>query len=225
MPKRALIERRPWLLGSIVLALAFTWLSWLQDSRIPGTYLLAVKCAPFLLLSAYALLRHRGTDTRLLATMLVLLGIGAALSDLFVYEGTVFMIAGFAIGIGLFLLHRRPGTTASQKGAAVALLLLTPLICQALARPELQAGWAPAFFGLGLGGMAASAWMSNFPRYRVGLGAVIAVVASMLAISGAGAPDGPTLGELVGWPLFYFGLMLLATGVTGELRNRAGNAA
>ncbi len=33
MPQRALIEKRPWLLASVVLAVAYAWL---QDGRIPG---------------------------------------------------------------------------------------------------------------------------------------------------------------------------------------------
>ena len=216
MPRRALIERRPWLLTSVLFALAFAWL---QDSRLPGVYLMTLKALPLVLLAVYAVLRHKGRDTQLLAAMLAVEGVGAALADLAEQLAAAVLAVGFALGIGLFLMHRRPHLTGSQKALAVALLLLTPAICQLSVLP--RTGWVPACFGVALGGMAACAWTSNFPRYRVGLGALVIVAGSVTALASLGALNGPGLGEIVGWPLFYLGNLIMATGVTGELRARA----
>ncbi|WP_067731920.1 hypothetical protein [Novosphingobium naphthalenivorans] len=218
MPRRALIERRPWLLTSVLFALAFAWL---QDSRLPGVYLMVLKAAPLVLLGVYAVLRHKGHDTQLLAAMLAFEGIGGACIDLVEVLGGIVMAVGFALGIGLFLTHRRPRLTVSQKGLAAALLLLTPVICQLAVHPLAQAGWAPAYFGVALGGMAACAWTSNFPRYRVGLGAIGIIAGSVVTLTSLRVVNGPGLGEIVGWPLFYLGNLIMATGVTGELRARA----
>ncbi|MEJ2457851.1 MAG: hypothetical protein P8Y58_06750 [Novosphingobium sp.] len=206
------------MLTSILFALAFVWL---QDSRLPGVYLLTLKAAPLVLLAAYATLRHRGHDSQLLAAMLIFEGVGAALSDLAESWAGIVMVVGFALGIGLFLTHRRPHLTGSQKGLAVALLLLTPVICQFVVNPLAGVGWAPVYFGVAMGGMAASAWTSRFPRYRVGLGALLIVAGSMAALISLRVVNGPGLGEILGWPLFYLGNLIMATGVTGELRARA----
>lgn len=217
MPGRALIERRPWLLASIVAAATFIWL---QRSQLPGVHLLILQTAPMLLLAVYALLRHRGQDTRILAIMILLQGIGSAISSIFEGISAILMTIGFAFGIWLFLMHRRTRPSFSQRALAVAVLFLTPPICQLATNPDAHAGWAPAWYGVALGGMAGSAWMSSFPRYRVGAGAMIIVAASVLALMSLRVVNGPGLGEVVGWALLYFGNLLMATGVTGELRAR-----
>lgn len=215
MPKRALIEHRPWLFGSILLALAFVWL---QESRLPGLYLLALKAAPLLFLAIYVLLRHRGNDTRMLAGMLVCEGIGSALIDYFPYEAITLIIVGFGFGIGLFIMHRLPVLVASQKTLVVALLLLTPLVAYLLAEPDWKT--AAPFFGLAAGGMAASAWGSSFPRYRVGAGAVVILAGNLVAIKASTDIETHRLLWLGSWPLFYLGNLMLSTGVTAELRAR-----
>lgn len=215
MPKRALIERRPWLLGSVLLALAFVWL---QDSRVPGLYLLVLKAAPLLLLAVYAVLRHQGNDTHLLAGMLVCEGGGSALIDYFPYEAITLIIIGFGFGIGLFAMHRRAVLAASQKTLLVAMLLLTPLLAYLLAEPVWKV--TALFYGLAAGGMAATAWASSFPRYRVGAGAIIILVANMIAIKASTDLETHWLMWRGSWPLFYFGNLMLATGITAELRAR-----
>lgn len=207
MPQRALIERRPWLLAATVAAVAFYFL---QSSALPEVYLILLEFLPFGLLANYALLRHAGSDTNLLAVMLVLEGVGAAFYDINDYQGTIFTAAGFSIGIGLFLNHLEERSGNRLRSAITAVLFLVPpvtLLITATSR-----GVAPAFQGLALGGMVASAWASTFPRERVGGGAVVVMLASMIAIQWPG--------HWLSWPLFFVGNLVLATGVTGELRAR-----
>lgn len=215
MPRRALIERRPWLLASILAALAFIWL---QNSPMPGFYLLALKALPLLLLALHALLSHRGSDGSLLAGMLTCEGVGSAVIDYFVYQGTTLMIVGFGFGLGLFLMYRRPVMSSSQKGLVVALLFLTPGIAFLLAPPGMK--MTALFYGAAGGGMAAGAWASSFPRYRVGAGSILIVAASLLAI-GTSAYEASRFAALASWALFFFGNLMLSTGVTAELRARS----
>lgn len=213
MPHPALIERRPWLLASMVAAVAWVCL---QDSRTPGLYLLVLKGVPLLLLAAYAALRHRGNDTRSLAGMLALEGVGSALWYEIPTIGLNAMLVAFLIGLTLFLTHRRAVMDSGRRASALALTLGTPLLCF-FAADRADVG-VPLFLGLALGGMAASAWISTFPRSRVGLGAALIVAGVVLEIAASGGAGGAL--ALVAWPLFYVGNLVLATGVTGELRMR-----
>jgi hypothetical protein len=213
MPQRALIEKRPWLLASMVLAVAYAWL---QDSAFPGLYLLALKAAPLVLLAVYAALRHRGNDTRSLAGMIGLEAVGSALMDYAPGIGLNALLLGYLIGLGLFLSHRRVVVDGGRRASALALTLGTPLLCFFAAS---RAGvGVPIFLGLALGGMAASAWICTFARARVGLGAALIVAGNVLAIAAMGSASAVV--ALAAWPLFYIGNLVLATGVAGELRMR-----
>lgn len=217
MPKRALIEKRPWLLASIVAALAYYLLA---DSAVPGVYLLVLRGPPFLLLAIYALLRHAGTDSRLLAAALTLSAAGVMAIELTLYAGMLLLIVSYGTAIALYLRHRREHTTPSQKAAAAALLLLTPAIAWLL--PEDRAA-APALAvaALALGGMAAAAWMSSFSRYRVGSGAVLLVAATLLDVARTGPFAMNGLPDMLTWPLYYLGQFMICTGVIRSLRARA----
>ncbi|WP_404481083.1 hypothetical protein [Novosphingobium sp. BL-52-GroH] len=217
MPKRALIERRPWLLASMACAVA--WVA-LRDSATPDLYLIALEAAPLVLLAVYAALRHRGNDTRSLAGMLALQGIGSALLDYAPLIALNALLVAYLIGLTMFLVHRRAVMDGGRKASALALTLGTPLLCFVAA--ERAGVGVPLFLGLALGGMAASAWISTFPRSRVGLGAALIVVGNVLgiaALGGVGVGLAPAI-ALVAWPILYIGNLVLATGVTGELRMR-----
>lgn len=215
MPRRALIERRPWLLASMALALAYALL---QGSSVPGLYLAILAALPLVLLAAYSAMRHRGGDTRSLAVILGLQAAGWALGPLAPVVAINLLLLGYVLGIGLFLGHRQSLVDGAHKAGALALTLLTPALCYFAAS---RAGTgAPLFFGLALGGMAASSWVSTFPRERVGVGAVLIVFGNVLALA---AGDTGLVNPIAyaAWPLFYVGNLVLATGVTGELRMRA----
>jgi uncharacterized membrane protein YhhN len=77
-----------------------------------------------------------------------------------------------------------------------------------------------AGYALGLGAMAAAAWTSSFPRYRVGIGAVLFVASDLLIFARLGPMADSPIPDLLIWPLYYFGQFLICTGVIGELRKR-----
>jgi uncharacterized membrane protein YhhN len=119
--------------------------------------------------------------------------------------------------ITLYLRHRRERLTPTQKAAAVALLLLTPAIAYMLPYNRSIAS-SLGLYGLALGAMAASAWASSFPRYRVGAGAVLFVVSDLLIFASLGPLAQNAVPRLLVWPLYYLGQFLICTGVLRTLR-------
>lgn len=213
MPHRALIEKRPWLLASLAAGIGF-WL--LKDTGLPGVYQIALKGAGVALLAAYAFARHKGHDANTIAAVMAFGALGDVLIEFRLEAGAVAFLIGHLIAIRLYQQHRRPGPSGSQKAAALALLVLTPLV-------SFQLGGAMvAVYALGLGGMAATAWLSTFSRYRVGLGAVMFVASDLLIFAKMSALADSALPGLLIWPLYYFGQFLICTGVVGELRRRQG---
>ena len=104
----------------------------------------------------------------------------------------------------------------------MALLVATPIISYLL--PADRAAALPvALYALVLGGMAGMAWTSAFPRYRVGVGALLFVASDLLIFAQMGPlADGPLPGLTI-WPLYYFGQFLICTGVVRWLRGSSGS--
>ncbi|HTN14869.1 MAG TPA: lysoplasmalogenase [Sphingomonadaceae bacterium] len=216
MSRHALYEKRPFLLASIAAAAAYFYL---RDADIPEIAAVALKGASVGLLAAYAFLRHSGPDARLLTWVL---GIGALGDVAIEYDqqiGGLIFFAAHVFAISLYLRHRRDETSPSQKALAACILILTPIIAFFL--PADRAG-APqvALYALALGGMAASAWMSTFPRYRVGAGAMLFVISDLLIFSGMGPLAGSDIPHVFVWPTYYLGQFLIAVGVVQSLRKR-----
>lgn len=211
MPHRALIEKRPWLLASLAAGIGF-WL--LKDIGLPGLYQIALKGAGVALLAAYALARHKGHDANTIAAVMAFGALGDVLIEFKLEAGAVAFLIGHLIAIRLYWQHRRTRPSGTQQAAALALLVLTPLISFQLG------GVMVALYGVGLGAMAASAWLSSFSRYRVGVGALMFVASDLLIFARLCVmADSPLPGLLI-WPLYYFGQFLICTGVVGELRRR-----
>jgi hypothetical protein len=217
MPKRALIERRPWLLASLAAAIAYYLLA---DSAFPGAYLFVLRGVPFLLLAVYALLRHVGTDSRMLAAVMALAAAGVAAIDLFFYAGMLLLIVSHGMAISLYMRHRREAIAPSQKLVAVTLLVLTPVNAWLLTNDPASIATVTVY-ALALGGMAGAAWTSSFPRYRVGSGAVLLVLTTLLDLARTGPLASSDWPEMLVWPLYYLGQFLICTGVIQTLRKRA----
>lgn len=209
MPKRALIERRPWLLASLVAGISFYFVA---GSHVPGLYQIAWKGAGVALLAVWAVVRHRSPDAYQIGAVMVLGALGDMLIEVDQTAGAGAFLLGHLVAIHLYLRHRRAVLTLSQRLAAAALLVLTPLLAW-----QLSGSLAAAAYAVTLGGMAAAAWLSSFPRYRVGLGAVLFVASDLLIFARLGVlADNPLPGLLI-WPLYYFGQFLICTGVIGTL--------
>ena len=112
-----------------------------------------------------------------------------------------------------YLRQRRGHASPSQKLLAASLLIGTPLVSYLLSlRLDIGA------YAIGLGAMAATAWVSRFPRYRVGMGAVLFIISDWLIFSKLGPIDLEPLPTYLIWPLYYAGQLMIATGVVQTLR-------
>ncbi|MXO61731.1 lysoplasmalogenase family protein [Qipengyuania oceanensis] len=209
MPKRALVDHRPWLLLSIVSAVAYYFLT---DNQLGGTWLILLKGGACMALAVYAWQRHDSANAKLIALYLLLCSLADMALELWFEIGGALFFAAHLAAISLYLRNRRIHLAPSQRILAALLLVATPLVCWLLSSSP-----AVGLYGLALGGMAAGAWISRFPRYRVGAGAVLFVISDFLIFARMG---GNLVGvaDLLVWPIYFSAQFLIATGVIRTLR-------
>lgn len=206
------MDKRPWLVASLVAGTSY-WLA--SKGQVPGLWLMLWKGSGVALLAAYAWAHHPSRNAHLIALIMALGAIGDVVLELNFALGAVAFLLGHLAAISLYLRFRRERPSPSQKAAAIVTLLAVPLISLPLT------GQAQvAIYALSLSGMAAAAWLSSFPRYRVGLGAMMFVVSDLLIFARMGPMAGSPVPELLIWPLYYFGQFLIGTGVISTLRAR-----
>jgi uncharacterized membrane protein YhhN len=210
MPRRALIDHRPWLLAGIAMAIAF-WLA--SDSALGGLFQIILKGGSVAALGAYALARSRTSDGRILAAVMFAGAAGDVGMELDTVVGGALFLLAHLISIALYLRNRRERPARSQTLAAAALVIGVPLAAWVLARDPMAVLYAVA-----LGAMAASAWLSRFSRYNVGIGALLFVASDLLIFARLGGVLTPEIAGWLVWPLYYAGQFLIATGVIRTLR-------
>ena len=220
MPRRALIEHRPFLLVSIATAIAYYVLS---NEEIPGLYLALLKALPVAMLALYAQRRASGHDASLIALALAFGAAGDLVLEFDLVIGGLTFVAGHAVAISLYLRNRRQSLKASQSAAGIALIALTPIITALIAFPR-ENWWLATAYALVLGAMAAAAWRSRFPRYRVGLGAVLFVISDLLIFAREADRLPAEITEWLIWPIYSAAQFLIATGVVPTLRRDAGKS-
>lgn len=216
MSRRALAEKRPLVLASIAAALAFYYLRW---GPWPEFYLIPLKGSAVALLALYLWLRHSSPDARLMAWAFGAAALGDMAIEVDRTIGGLLFFLSHVLALGVYLRNRRPRLSPTQKWAVAALLLLTPVIGWLMPADRTQA-LSVALYALALGAMAAGAWASVFPRYRVGSGAVLFVIADLLLFAEMGPLEGHIVPQILVWPIYYLGQLLIATGVALTLRKR-----
>lgn len=186
------------------------------DTTTPA--MIAWKGAGVSLLALWCAAQARRLDGWLIAAVMAA---GAAGDVLLESSGlgagaTAFLI-GHLIAIILYLRNRRDSTTASQKALALMVAMVTPILGWLLTRSP-----AATFYALALGWMAGAAWLSRFPRYRVGLGAMLFVASDLLIFARLGPLAGSAWAGFLIWPLYFAGQAMIATGVArAETPSRA----
>lgn len=184
--------------------------------HLPPVQDLAWKGTGVGLLAVYAAMQARSLDGWLLAAVMTFGVLGDVLLGVNFIVGALAFLAGHLAAIGLYLRNRRRGTTHSQLALAVVMVPVTVTIAFLLPADRAAAPGV-AFYSLGLALMAATAWTSRFPRFRVGIGAVMFVVSDLLIFARMGPlPDNLPVGLAV-WGLYYFGQLLICVGVIGAL--------
>lgn len=210
MPGRALAEKRPWLLASLIAGISY---GFADRAMVPGLWLIAWKGAGVGLLAAYAFAHHPSRDAHRIALVMTIEALADMVLDIAFTAGAALFLLGHLAAFALYRKYRRPGLEALDWLVGLVLLLGTPLLAYGL-----SGSGAVAFYAAGLGLMAESAWNSSFPRDRVALGAVLFVASDQLIFARMGPLAGSALPGALVWPLYYIGQVLICTGVIGALR-------
>ncbi|MBU6393946.1 MAG: lysoplasmalogenase [Sphingomonadales bacterium] len=212
MPQRALIEQRPWLLASLIAGISYWFVA---GSAIPGLYLILWKGAGVGLLAVYAWRHHPVPDAHRIALVMACDALGDMILEVDFTFGAMAFLLGHLVAIALYLKHHRRVMNPAERLATAGLLLAIPIVSFALTRrPEV------ALYALGLGGMTAAAYASDFPRCRVALGATMFAVSDLLIFARMGPMAESAVPHLLVWPLYYFGQFLITVGVIGALRQK-----
>ena len=185
-----------------------------RDADLPAMAFAAWKGAGVALLAVWALLRPHNPNVLRVALIMALGAAGDVLLEWNQAAGGAAFLLGHLEAISLYLRNRRSQPALSQQMAAGALLLIAPLLAW-----QLTASVPILLYAVALGAMAASAWLSSFSRYRVGLGAVMFVASDALIFAHIGPLANSPLPELLIWPLYYFGQVLICIGVIGHMRS------
>ena len=177
------------------------------------------------LLAVYAALNARSLYGWLLVAVMAFGALGdVLLGAAGLTVGALAFLAGHLVAIALYLRNRRQNPSRSQ--VALAVMLVPAVVVIAFLLPADRAGAAGvALYSLGLALMAATAWLSWFPRFRVGIGALMFVVSDLLIFGRGGPwPDSFAIGLAV-WGLYYFGQLLICVGVVGAFKTPPQNSA
>lgn len=182
-----------------------------------GTWTAAWKTSGVALIALWAATQARNIDGWLISAALGLGALGDLLLEThgFTIGGAAFA-AGHVVAIVLYLRNRRADPSQSQKLLGYVIAPATVAISALLAAPAGQAlpvGAYAAFLGV----MAATAWTSRFPRYRVGIGAVLFVVSDLLIFSRFGVLRESAVPRLLIWPTYFAAQALIAWGVVQTL--------
>jgi uncharacterized membrane protein YhhN len=122
------------------------------------------------------------------------------------------------VAIVLYLRNRRPHAARSQRLLALVTVPASLLIVWAMLAPQ-PGWWHAAIYTAFVAVMVAAAWLSRFPRYRTGIGAMLFLASDLLIFARLGGQIAPALGAALIWPLYFWGQALIAWGVVSTLRS------
>lgn len=210
MPAPGFTSDRLWLIfGAALVAGASFWPGGHLDA--PAGVLLAWKGAGVALLALWAALSARNRDGWLITIALTCGAVGdVAIDALGLTAGAAAFLVGHVVAVILYA--RRSRSREDGTEAAILILVAVPIVAYSLSgRSEVL------LYSLGLGAMAATAWISRFPRHQVGLGALLFAASDLLIFSRMGPLHASMLPDLLVWPLYFAGQALIAWGVVTTL--------
>lgn len=210
-------QRGPLFIAALVAGTTYLPADWLLPH---GPLLVAWKGAGVGLLALWAASRARGLDGWWITAVMALGALGDVLIDAVgLTAGALAFLTGHVLAIILYLRHRRDEPWAKAAPIALGRLIIIPVL--AFQFPADRAA-APgiALYAVGLGAMAASAWLSNFPRSLVSKGALLFSVSDLLIFARLGPLAGSWLPTVLIWPLYFAGQVLIADGVVGAIAKK-----
>ncbi|MGJ3648766.1 lysoplasmalogenase family protein [Sphingomonas sp. GlSt437] len=183
-----------------------------------GSLIIAWKGAGVGLLALWALLSAPGSEGRWFAVVLALGALGDVLIEAVgLTAGALAFLAGHVLATAFYLRHRRAAPFWDLAPIALGRLLIIPLLAF-LFPDDRSAAPGIALYATGLGAMAASAWVSRFPRKLVSRGALFFAVSDLLIFARLGPLRDSVVPGLLIWPLYFAGQAMIAIGVVGSLR-------
>jgi uncharacterized membrane protein YhhN len=207
-----------WLWWAAVIAGTSYMLPVMQDWH--GLGVTAWKGAAVGLLALWAAMQAESRDGWLIAAVLALGAAGDMLLDLLGLKiGAILFVAAHCVAIALYLRNRRPNPTPSQSLLAWLLPPLTLLIAWRITMASPDWPLAVAYIGIA-SVMAATAWLSRFPRYRTGIGALLFVLSDLAIFAGQAELLPVELRRVAVWPLYFAAQALIAWGVVTTVRSR-----
>ena len=214
-------EWNGWLAASVILGASF-WL--VAGAEHHGSIMVAWKGAGVALLAigavAFALANPSARrDATLLAIVLAFGAGGDMAIERSLTAGAGLFLAGHAVAVALYLSNRRTTNGPADFAMAITLLLVVPAAAWSLPGDRSAAGTV-AFYATGLAAMAATAWLSRFPRRHVAVGALLFVASDLLIFARMGPLAGSAIPRLLVWPLYYLGQFLICTSVLASLNRR-----
>lgn len=205
----------------VALSLAFGSSYPLLWDHLPTAMDMAWKGAGVGLLALAAALSANHADRRLLALVLALGAVGDVLLEISLAAGAAAFAAGHAVAIFLYRRNRRPEIDQRDIATAAVILLAAAAVPGLLLQGREEA--LPfTLYALLLGAMAASAWLSNFPRGLVSAGALLFLASDML-IALRMASDIANLAPPI-WLLYYVGQLMIFLGVASALTHGEGRS-
>lgn len=192
-----------------------------RDGAVPDAVSTAVKGSGVGLLALYAALLADSRDGWLIAAVMALGALGDVLLNAVGLEvGALAFLAGHLVAIWLYLKNARAPLTPARIAGALAFVALIALAAWSL--PADRAGALPvALYTAGLAVMAATAWLSRFPRPLTGLGAMLFVASDLLIFARLGPLAGSLAADYAVWGLYFSGQLMICLGVTRTLAKEA----
>ncbi len=183
-----------------------------MDLELPNATMLIWKGAGVWLLSVYAGLCARSNAGWIVALVMAMGALGDVLVERSLATGSAAFIVGHIAATSLYLSNRRPVLTQSQRWLAIITVPAVMLISWSLTQ---DAG--VAFYSLFLAVMAASAWISRFPRFWTGIGAMLFVASDLLIFAQMGPMADADWINYAIWALYFVGQLMIVLGVTRTL--------
>jgi uncharacterized membrane protein YhhN len=175
------------------------------------------------LLAVYAAMQARTSDGWLITGVMALGAAGDVLVDIDLERGAAAFAIGHLIAIALYVRNRRVKLSQSQLLLAILLVPITLFLAWRLPADRAGVGGL-MIYALFLALMASSAWVSRFPRYRTGIGAMMFVASDLLIFARMGPFAGAGWTDFAIWALYFGGQVLIVLGVTQTLSTEAGAA-
>ncbi len=168
------------------------------------------------LLALWCATQARDADGWLITAVMALGALGDVLIEWRLEAGAVAFLIGHVVAIALYVRNRRSRLTPSQMTLGLLIAPATAFVAWMLVLGQ-PGGLGVVFYAAGLGMMASTAWVSRFPRYRTGIGAIMFVASDLLIFARIGPLAGSALPGLLIWPLYFGGQALIAWGVVRTL--------